>query len=85
MPRGANRFMHLLAPVIAAVPAIIAYAVIPFGGSYAYGDKTVNLVVADVDWGVLYIFAIGSIAAYGTATGRCSAACARRRRSSPTK
>lgn len=66
VPHGANRFMHLLAPVIAAVPAIIAYAVIPFGGSYQYGDETVNLVVADIDWGVLYIFAIGSIAAYGT-------------------
>ncbi len=66
VPRGANRVMHLLAPVIAAVPAIIAFAVIPFGGSYRYGDETVNLVVADLDWGVLYIFAIGSIAAYGT-------------------
>jgi NADH-quinone oxidoreductase subunit H len=66
VPKGANRFMHVLAPAIAAVPAIIAYAVIPFGGSYQYGDETVNLIVADIDWGVLYIFAIGSIAAYGT-------------------
>jgi NADH-quinone oxidoreductase subunit H len=66
VPAGANRVMHLIAPVIAAVPAIIAYAVIPFGGVYAFGDTTVNLVVADLDWGLLYIFAIGSIAAYGT-------------------
>ena len=66
VPAGANRVMHLLAPVIAAVPAIIAYAVIPFGGVYSFGDRVVSLVVADIDWGILYIFAIGSVATYGT-------------------
>ena len=38
VPTGANRVMHLLAPMIAAVPAVIAYAVIPFGGVYTFGD-----------------------------------------------
>jgi len=66
VPIGANRFMHLISPLIAAVPAIIAFAVIPFGGVYHFGDTTLNLVVADIDWGLLYIFAVGSIAAYGT-------------------
>ncbi len=66
VPTGANRVMHLIAPVIAAVPAIIAYAVIPFGSVYSFGDSTINLVVADLDWGLLYIFAIGSVATYGT-------------------
>jgi len=66
VPDGANRVLHLLSPLIAAVPAIIAFAVIPFGGVYQFGDSTLNLVVADIDWGLLYIFAIGSIAAYGT-------------------
>ena len=66
VPLGANRFMHLISPLIAAVPAIIAYAVIPFGGVYQFGDHTISLVAADPDWGLLYIFAIGSIATYGT-------------------
>ncbi|MDH3213130.1 MAG: NADH-quinone oxidoreductase subunit H [Myxococcales bacterium] len=66
VPLGANRVMHLVAPVIAAVPAVIAYAVIPFGAVYAFGAKEISLVVADPDWGLLYIFAIGSIATYGT-------------------
>ena len=66
VPDGANRVMHLLSPLIAAVSAIIAFAVIPFGGVYQFGDTTLNLVAADIDWGLLYIFAIGSIAAYGT-------------------
>jgi NADH-quinone oxidoreductase subunit H len=66
VPLGANRFMHLISPLIAAVPAIVGYAVIPFGGVYHFGDTTLSLVVADPDWGLLYIFAIGSIATYGT-------------------
>ena len=66
VPLGANRAMHLLAPVIAAIPAIASFAVIPYGGIYHFGDTTVNLVVADLDWGVLFIFAIASIATYGT-------------------
>jgi NADH-quinone oxidoreductase subunit H len=66
VPLGANRVMHLVSPLIAAVPAIVAYAVIPFGGVYRFGDHTLSLVVADPDWGLLYIFAIGSIATYGT-------------------
>jgi len=66
VPQGANRVLHLVSPVIAAVPAVIAYAVIPFGGVYTFGSHTLSLVVANPDWGLLYIFAIGSIATYGT-------------------
>jgi len=65
VPTGANRVMHLLSPLIAAVPAIMAFAVVPFGGVYQFGDTTLNLVGADIDWGLLYIFVLGSIAAYG--------------------
>jgi len=65
VPTGANRFMHLMAPMIAVVPAIIAFAVIPYGGVYQFGATTVSLVPADIDWGLLYLFATGSLAAYG--------------------
>jgi NADH-quinone oxidoreductase subunit H len=65
VPQGANRVLHLLAPVISIVPAIVTLAVIPFGGTYTFGDTTLNLVVADIDWGMLYVFAVGSIATYG--------------------
>jgi NADH-quinone oxidoreductase subunit H len=66
VPEGANRVMHLLAPLIAAVAAIVSFAVIPYGGTYTFGDRTLTLVPADVDWGLLYVFAVGSLAAYGT-------------------
>jgi len=65
VPRGANRVMHMIAPMIGALPALIAFAVIPYGGVYTFGDHTISLVAADPDWGLLYIFAIGSLAAYG--------------------
>jgi NADH-quinone oxidoreductase subunit H len=67
VPEGANRVMHLLAPVISLVPAIITLAVVPFAGVYDFGgEKPFSFVIADVDWGILYVFAVGSIAAYGT-------------------
>jgi NADH-quinone oxidoreductase subunit H len=64
VPAGANRLLYLLAPLITAVSALVAFAVIPYGGVYQFGNTVVSLVVADIDWGVLYIFAIGSLAAY---------------------
>jgi len=66
VPRGANRLMHLAAPAIAAIPAVIGFAVVPFAGVYEFGGETISMVVANPDWGLLYIFAIGSIATYGT-------------------
>ena len=65
VPHGANRVMHLVAPMVGALPAIIAFAVIPYGGVYTFGEKTISLVVANPDWGLLYIFAVGSLATYG--------------------
>ncbi len=65
VPAGANRIVHQLAPVIALVPAIITLAVIPFGGVYQFPGGALSLVVADIDWGMLYVFAVGSIATYG--------------------
>jgi NADH-quinone oxidoreductase subunit H len=66
VPQGANRVMHLLAPLIAAMPAVVAFAVIPYGGVYQFGDNELSLVASNPDWGLLYIFAIGALATYGT-------------------
>lgn len=67
VPQGANRIMHLAAPVISLVPAILTLAVVPFGGVYDFGgERPLSLVIADVDWGMLFVFAVGSIAAYGS-------------------
>jgi len=65
IPRGANRVIWALAPMVSALPAVIAFAVIPFAGVYTFGDRTISMVSANPDWGLLYVFAIGSLATYG--------------------
>ena len=69
IPRGADRLMHTIAPVIAVIPALVTFAAIPFGGRYTLWGNEVNLVVADLDVGVLYVFAISSLATYGVVVG----------------
>jgi NADH-quinone oxidoreductase subunit H len=61
VPAHVNKFYFWLAPCLAMVPAIATLAVIPFG-NFLFGHK---MVVADVNIGLLYIFAIASIGVYG--------------------
>jgi len=65
IPRGANKVLHTLSPIIALIPALITFAVVPFGGVYTLFGEEVNLVISDLDVGLLYIFAVASIATYG--------------------
>lgn len=65
IPDGANKFLHTMSPIVALVPALLTFAVIPFGGQYTLFDKEVNLVISDLDVGLLFVFAIASLATYG--------------------
>ena len=65
-PTGGDRLLHTISPFIAVFPAVVSFAIIPYGGSYEAWGASWSLVVADLDYGVLYIFAIGSIATYGS-------------------
>ena len=56
IPTNSNRYLFLLAPIIALAPALAAWAVIPF---------TDTLVLADLDAGLLYILALTSMGVYG--------------------
>jgi NADH-quinone oxidoreductase subunit H len=60
-PAHVNKFYYWLAPCLAMAPAILTLAVIPFG-STLFG---VPMVIADVDVGVLFVFAIASLSVYG--------------------
>ena len=64
-PVRADKWVFTLAPIIAMVPALIAFAVIPFGRSVTLFGYTVPLFVADVNVGLLYIVSIASIGVYG--------------------
>src|SRR5256712_1373418 len=60
-PRNANTFYYWLAPCLAMVPAIITIAVVPFGSTLL----GVPMVIADINVGILYVFAIASLGVYG--------------------
>ena len=60
-PRHVNTFYYLLAPCLAMIPAITTLAVVPFG-STLFG---VPMVIADINVGVLFVFAIASLGVYG--------------------
>ncbi len=65
IPDGANKILHTMSPIIALVPALLTFAVVPFGGQYTLFDTKVNLVISDLDVGLLFVFAIASLATYG--------------------
>jgi NADH-quinone oxidoreductase subunit H len=64
-PAGADRWVFTLAPVVAIVPALIAFAVIPFGREALFFGYPVSLVVADINVGLLYVVSVTSIGVYG--------------------
>jgi NADH-quinone oxidoreductase subunit H len=69
IPPAGDRFLHTLAPCLALFPALVTFAVIPFGDTLILGDRTVNLQVADINIGILYVFAMGSLGVYGVVIG----------------
>jgi NADH-quinone oxidoreductase subunit H len=64
-PARADRFVFTLAPIVAMVPALIAFAVIPFDREVTIFGYRLTMYVADVNVGLLYIVAITSISVYG--------------------
>jgi NADH-quinone oxidoreductase subunit H len=80
IPPKADKLLHSLAPIIALVPAISVFAVIPFGG-YLYLDNlfdvlkpgetftgnAISLQVANINVGILYAFAIAGTGVVGAA------------------
>ena len=60
VPRGADRLLHLLGPVVAVIPAILVFAVLPFGR---------NMVAVDLNVGLLYVLAVSSVSSYAIFMG----------------
>ena len=78
VPARANRFLFALAPVMAIAPVLITFAIVPFSSDLCVGhlfDKvnattqcngTIPMQVARMDVGLLFYFALASLAVYGT-------------------
>ena len=65
IPEGANKLLHTLAPFLSVVFAFAAFATIPFGDVLHVGGRVINLQVANINVGLLYIMAMMSMGVYG--------------------
>src|SRR5437867_139157 len=64
-PVRADRWVFTAAPIISMVPALIVYAVIPFGPEVSLFGRRVTLFITDVNVGLLYIVSVASVGVYG--------------------
>jgi NADH-quinone oxidoreductase subunit H len=69
IPAGADRFLYQLAPMLAVIPPLLAFVVIPVGPDLSLGGVNVKLQAADLNVGLLFILAAASLSAYGIAFG----------------
>jgi NADH-quinone oxidoreductase subunit H len=64
IPEGANKWIFVAAPGLAIVTAFLSIAVVPWGGTVTIGGREILLQIADLDIGVLYLFALSSLSVY---------------------
>jgi len=69
VPAKANKILHAIAPAIIMGTAIIALSVIPFGSSIEIGRWKINLIISDIDAGILFLLALGGLSLYGIIIG----------------
>lgn len=69
IPNKANRILFILGPALAMIAALMTGAVIPWGNKLVIGGKEISLQIADVNVGVLYVFAVVSLGVYGVMIG----------------
>jgi NADH-quinone oxidoreductase subunit H len=64
-PSKVFKVVFFFAPIVTMVPSIVIAAIIPWGTSFQLGGRTINLYLADINVGVIYLMSIASIAVYG--------------------
>lgn len=69
IPTNADKPLYVIAPMISFVAALAMFAVIPFGDSVTLFGREIKLVIADIDIGILYVFAMGTLGEYGIVLG----------------
>ena len=69
IPNSSNKFLFILGPCIFMMTALMTSAIIPWGKSFNFGGHEFSLQVADLNVGILYLFAVVSIGGYGIMIG----------------
>jgi NADH-quinone oxidoreductase subunit H len=68
-PPAGDKWLFYLAPAMAAIPAIMTFAIVPFGAPLRLLGREITLQVVDLNAGLLLFMALSSIAVYGVALG----------------
>lgn len=69
LPATASRFFFVLAPILVLVPSLVTFAVIPIAAPLPTRWGVVDMIIADVPIGILYVLAFSSLAVYGVVLG----------------
>ncbi len=69
LPATASRFFFVLAPILVLVPSLVTFAVIPIAAPLPTPWGVVDMIIADVPIGILYVLAFSSLAVYGVVLG----------------
>src|SRR6516225_9529695 len=69
VPNLSNKFLFILGPGIAMLTAMMTSAVVPWGGHIHAFGRDIQLQIADVNIGILYIFGVVSMGVYGVMIG----------------
>ena len=64
-PSSADSSVFLLAPMFSLIPAFMAFAVVPVGKGFHIGHRTITFQLADLNVGILFFLAMGSLMVYG--------------------
>ncbi|HEY3923296.1 MAG TPA: NADH-quinone oxidoreductase subunit NuoH [Acidothermaceae bacterium] len=65
IPSAADRIVFIIAPIVSAIPAFMAFAVIPFGPTVSIFGQHTNLQLTDLPVAVLFVLAMSSMGIYG--------------------
>jgi len=69
IPTQVEKVLYMMAPMLIMMPALLTYAVIPFGAPLSALGRTIQLQIANLNIGVLYILALFSLGVYGIILG----------------
>lgn len=69
IPSQSNKWLFILGPCLAMMTAMMTSAVIPWGRSIEIGGRVVELQIADINIGILYVFGVVSMGVYGMMIG----------------
>ncbi|MFZ9719266.1 MAG: complex I subunit 1/NuoH family protein, partial [Chitinophagaceae bacterium] len=69
IPNSANKFLFILGPALAIITAMLTSAVIPWGNKVELFGRSIELQIADINIGILYVFGVVSLGVYGIMIG----------------